>query len=37
MTPSGVVFWGELAEVKACDEPRDLRLTVVYDIVTTKK
>jgi hypothetical protein len=36
ITPSGVVFWGELAEVKACDEPRDLRLTVVYDIVTAK-
>ena len=24
-----MVFWGELAEVKACDEPRDLRLTAV--------
>ncbi len=26
-----MVFWGELAEVKACDEPRDLRLTAIGD------
>ena len=26
-----MVFWGEFAEVKACDEPRALRQTVTGD------